>query len=172
MIDVLLACSPDRIIPEPVMSSILMQDVPVTVFICHHEGGGAWKARNYLQDVWENLPNRNDDTGLVLTMDNDIVLPQGSLAKLVKFLNQHDDFGAIGISKQYSPIREVDEKVHIDAAPVLYRNEVYGRLRYSTTHSCECLQMTKDVRSMGYRMGFIGGLKCQHIEETRVNYGQ
>ena len=78
MIDVLLACHPDRIIPESVMTSILTQGIAVDIHICAHIGDGAWKSRQYLLEQWRSKPKKGQ---FVLTMDNDIILPIGAIKK-------------------------------------------------------------------------------------------
>ena len=160
MILVLMPISPDRIIPEPVMSSILMQGIPVTIIMHNSIGDDAVAARQYLHDY----PYKSDK--FILTMDNDLVLPQDSLQKLVDFLNKNEDFGAIAISKLFTPTEPVDEAGHIDAAPVLFRLEVYEKIDYHNRNGCECMGMTKDIRNLGYKIGFLGGLKAKHILET------
>ena len=114
MILVLMPVSPDRIIPDDVMPSILMQGIPVTIIMHNSIGNSAAKARQYLKDY----AYLSED--FILTMDNDIILPEGSLHKLVAFLNENEDFGAIAISKHFTPTKPVDEAGHIDAAPILY----------------------------------------------------
>ena len=162
MVDVLLPCAPGRIIPEPVMSSILLQDVPITLHICQHIGDGAWRARQYLKDLCAE--SKND---LTFTMDNDIILPRGALHRLMAFLEDHRDFAAIGISRYYEPPLDYVEPWHISAAPVLFRTEVYKQIDYRLD-GCECKAMTDDVRALGYRIGFIGHLQYKHISETRA----
>ena len=159
MINVLLACHPDRIIPEAVMTSILNQGVPLNIHICAHIGTGAWKSRQYLKDRYPK------DCDYVLTMDNDIVLPDNAIVNLIQFLENNPDFAAIGISKQFKPV-SVSEEPHIDAAPLLFRPHIYDQLTYRHDQYCECLDMTRDLRNMNHRIGFIGGLKCQHLPES------
>ena len=166
IIPVLIPICPDRIIPEQVLSSILDQGIPVTIYASNAIGNGAAKARQYLKDLVK------DDPGYVMTTDNDIVLPKGCLIGMLDFMERNPSFGGIAISKHYSPQNAVDEPGHVDAGPVLWRSEAYNKVKYHTNDGCECAGMTKDIRRLDYRIGFLGGFRCHHIINTRKNHGK
>ena len=165
IIPVLIPICPDRFVPEEVFSSILDQGIPVTIYASNAIGTGAAKARQYLKDLVK------DDPGYVMTTDNDIVLPERSLIAMLDFMNRNTDFAGVAISKHYSPEASVEEAKHVDAGPVLWRSEVYNQMQYHTNDGCECMGMTKDVRALGYRIGFLGGFRCHHILDTRKHHG-
>ena len=166
IIPVLIPISPDRIIPEEVLSSILNQGVPVTIYASNAIGTGAAKARGYLKGLLR------DDPGYVMTTDNDIVLPDRSLIAMIDSMERNTDFAGVAISKHYSPENEIDEPRHVDAGPVLWRSEAYNKVEYHISDGCECLTMCNDLRHMGYRIGFLGGFQCHHIIDTRKNNGK
>lgn len=166
MIDVLMPCAPDRIIPEPVISSILMQDEEINIFIGTHIATGPSDARIYLHSEWIK---RQSDSQFVFMMDNDLVLQKGSLTKLRNFLEQNSDFGAIAISKSFTVKEPFDEAKHIDSAPLLFRSAIFREIRYRNDPYCECQHITQDLREENHRIAFLGGLKCQHIIETRIS---
>ena len=166
IIPVLIPICPDRFVPEEVLSSILDQGIPVTIYASNAIGNGAYRARQYLKDLVKA------DPGYVMTTDNDIVLPKGCLIAMLDFMERNPSFAGIAISKNFKPREEVVESGHVDAGPVLWRSSVYSQLEYHISDGCECLGMTKDVRHMGYRIGFLGGFRCHHIINTRNRHGK
>lgn len=160
IIPVLMPVDPTRIVPEPVLTSILTQGIPINLLMSNAIGSGAAQARQHLKDMLKS------DPGYVMTTDNDIVLEPESLIAMISFLEENESFGGIVISKHFRP-EQVHEGRHIDASPALYRKEIYDRLTYHTNDGCECMGIANDIRSMGYKIGFLGGFKCHHILDTQ-----
>lgn len=168
-LDVIIVCSPDRYFPQLVMDHLLIQDIPIRLFFSNVKGDGAASARNFAKEMWQNV---NKKSRYVLMSDNDIILPRGSLQALIRFLDQHPDFGAISLHRREAeqlPETEAAEPSHVNAGPVLFRTEVYNQITYHNNDGCECQGMSNDVRKLGYRIGYLGSWKYDHIDQTRRN---
>lgn len=168
-LDIIIVCSPDRYFPQLVMDHLLIQDIPIRLFFSNVKGDGAASARNFAKEMWQNNPNRSH---YILMSDNDIVLPRGSLQAMIRFLDQHPDFGAISLHRHEAeqlPETEASEPSHVNAGPVLFRTEVYDQMTYHNNDGCECQGMSNDVRKLGYRIGYLGSWKYDHIDRTKRN---
>ena len=168
-LDIIIACSPDRYFPQLVMDHLLIQDIPIRLFFSNVKGDGAASARNFAKEMWKNTPGRSR---YVLMSDNDIILPRGSLPAMIRFLDQHPDFGAISLHRHEAeqlPETEASEPSHVNAGPVLFRTEVYDQMTYHNNDGCECQGMSNDVRKLGYRIGYLGSWKYDHIDRTKRN---
>ena len=171
-IDILIACSPDRYFPQLVMDHLLIQGIPIRLFFSNAKGDGAASARNFVKNMWQNS---NDKSHYVLMTDNDIIFPDGSLQAMINFLDRHQDFAAISLHRNDAPQipeTEASEPGHVNAGPVLFRSEVYNQISYHNNDGCECQGMSNDVRRLGYRIGYLGQWKYDHIEHTRKNNPQ
>ena len=164
MIYVLMPCAFDRIIPESVMTSLMRQEQYMNLIMCNHQNEHAYKGRKYLLEMISKLDLEPNDW--VLTMDNDIILPPFCIDAMIEFMSKNPDFAGICISKHYEPV-SVDEARHVDAAPVLYRPNIFKNLKYRADTHCECLHTVNDLRAAGHRIGFLPGFKVDHIRETR-----
>ena len=166
-LDILIVCSPDRYFPQLVMDHLLIQNIPIRLFFSNVKGDGAASARNFAKEMWQNSLNKSH---YVLMSDNDIIFPDGSLQAMINFLDQHQDFGAISLNRNDAPQipeTEASEPTHINAGPVLFRSEVFEQIQYHNNDGCECQGMSNDVRRLGYRIGYLGSWKYDHIDQTR-----
>ena len=164
-LDVLMVCSPDRYIPEIVINSLLDENLRTRLFISNVKGDGAASARNFVKEMWFSNPIKSK---YVLATDNDIILPCGSLQSMISFLNNNSDFGAISLHRNELP-QTIMEPSHINAGPVLYKSFVYEQITYHNFDGCECQGMTNDIKTLGYRIGYLPGYQYDHIENTRRN---
>ena len=165
MIDILIPMSPDRYWPQICIDHILIQNIPFNLFFSNAKGDGAASARNHVKDMWTNYEGRST---YVLTSDNDLLLPEGSLQAMIDFLESNADYGAIALHRNQTPDR-VMEDAHVNAGPVLYRSHVFEQITYHNNSGCECQGMTNDIRNLGYRIGYLNGFQYPHIENTRRN---
>ena len=164
-LDVLIVCGPERYIPQLVFDHLLIQKVPIRFFISNVKGDGAASARNFLKEMWNPVTNKSK---YVLMTDNDLYFPEGTLLKMIDFLDKNQDFAAISLHRHEIP-KFVQESKHINAGPVLYRSEIFEKIRYHNNDGCECQGMTNDIKKMGHRIGYLNGSKYEHIEDTRRN---
>ncbi len=172
-LDILIPMSPERFFPQVVMDHILIQNIPFRLFFTNAKGDGATSARNFVKAMWQSSP---DKSKYVLMTDNDICLPENLVRSMIEFLDTNEDYGALGVQRGGEPPiskAEAMESGHINAGPVLFRQEVFEKITYHNNDGCECQGMTNDVRKMGSRIGFIGGFTYEHVDRTkRPDYGQ
>lgn len=170
MIDVLMPVKEGRFIPKEVLDALLTQGIPFRLFVSTKFSNGDYPAaRNNIKQYGRSP--------LVLMLDNDIVLPKGALSQMMHFLDEHPEYGAIGLPKQ--DFRNLDEEAllhaaHVDMSCVLFRQEVLFQLTFrwpppdenASTGGCECGQACRDLRRMGFQIGFLPGLYAKHIGLT------
>lgn len=162
-LDIVMPLQEGRVIPSQVLESMTSQGYNVKLWTSTlHSNGDIAAARNQVKAY--------STTDYVLMHDNDIILPEGIIARMQDFLERHDDFGAVAVSKKHTPdpeLGEVEVVGHVDAGPVLWRRELLHRLKYRYAGLCECVEMCRDLRAMGYEIGFLTGVIAQHVQETR-----
>ena len=159
-----------RFIPREVLDALLIQGIPFRLFVSTRVSEGDYPAaRNNIKQYGRSP--------LVLMLDNDIVLPAGALSRMISFLEEHPEYGAIGLPKQDFS-RLSDEKLlhagHVDMSCVLFRQELLSQLTFrwpppgenAATGGCECGQTCRDLRQMGWEIGFLPGLCAKHIVRT------
>ena len=167
-----MAVQEGRFIPIEVLEGLHKQNVNFKLWVSTRDDGNqAAGARNRVKQYATSK--------YLLTMDNDLVLEPYSIKKLVTFLDRNPNFGAIAINKYRVPPGNGEAIVesHIDSAPVLWRLELLKKITYEyrvqKDHEgkdyigCECLAAGQDVRAMGYEIGFLTGIRCHHIKETK-----
>ena len=163
-LDVGMVCSPERYIPQLTMDHLLIQKIPMRFFISNAIGTGAADARNFVQDMWSGCPQKSK---YFLMTDNDLLIPEGALQDMIDYLDNNKDFGAISLHRTEVP-KEVDEPKHINAGPVLFRSEVFEKIRYHNNSGCECQGMSNDVRDLGHRIGYLNNWLYNHIDRTKM----
>ena len=166
-LDILMPCAPNRNVPIEVLNSFIMQEMPCRFFFSNTVGNNDYAAaRNCVKDMWQNS---SDISHYVLMTDNDLILSDGILQAMINFLDQNSDFGAIGIEQGEAPLvpdTEATEPTHVDAGPVLWRSDLLQKVTYHFNDGCECQGACNDLRSLDYRIGFLGSWSCEHIEDT------
>ena len=161
--------SPERFLPQVVLDHLLIQNIPFRFFFSNAKGDGAASARNFVKAMWQPSPDRSK---YVLMSDNDILMPDGSVQAMIDFLDQNEDFGAIGMQRGGAPElpkTQAMESPHVNAGPVLFRTELYDQITYHNNNGCECQGMSDDIRELGFRIGFIGSFTYDHIDRTKRN---
>ena len=167
LIDICMAVEEGRYIDPKVLKSIELQNWPYRLWIStQNDNNGAAGTRNRVKKFGE--------TKYILAMDNDLILEKGSLSKMVSFLNEHPHFAAIGINKYRRPEGNGEGLIskHVDSAPLLWRKEVLDKITYEfrpveDTIQCECQSACDDVRALGYEIGFLTAITCDHIKDTQ-----
>jgi len=168
VVDIVMPIEEGRFIPHAVIEGILEQSCTLRLWIStKHSDGDYAAARNNVK--------KYGSSPMVLMLDNDIVLPPGAIERMSKFLDGHQEYAAIGISKDSIPVAngEILDAEHVDMSCVLFRQEILDRITFSQGHPfpgkgrCECLQCCDDIRQMGMKIGFLVGLQVYHILNTR-----
>ena len=158
-----------RFIPRAVMEGILAQNYNFRLWVStkYSSGRDYAKARNNVKQY--------GSSSMVLMLDNDIILPPKAVELMHEFLNKHEEYAAIGISKNSIPIAssEVWDADHVDMSCVLFRRKILDKITFSQGSSspdkgqCECLQCCHDIRQMGMKIGFLTNIQAYHILDTR-----
>lgn len=164
-LDVLMVCGPERYIPQLVLDHLLIQKVPMRFFISNVKGDGAASARNFVKEMWQPITNKSK---YALMTDNDLLMPENSVLAMINFLDNNEDFGAISLHRNENPDTVKEEK-HINAGPVLFRSNVFYKIKYHNNDGCECQGMTNDVRKLDSRIAYLPNFQYEHIENTRRN---
>ncbi len=170
MIDIIMPIKEGRFIPQEVLDALLAQGIPFRLFVSTRISRGDYPAARNNVKQYGRSP-------LALMLDNDIVLPGESLSRMIRFLEEHPGYGAIGLPKQDFS-RLSDEELlharHVDMSCVLFRQEALSELTFrwpppgedAATGGCECAQACRDLRRMGWEIGFLLGLCAKHIVRT------
>ena len=167
VIDILVPMSPQRFLPQIVVDSWLIQQIPFRLFMSNVIGDSAINAREAVKQMWQAS---EPSAPYVLMTDNDIILNEGSLDVMIKFLEDNEDFAGIGLQRGKVPDGELTEAIepqHISAGPILYRPEIYKQISYhDVNEGCDCIRAATAIRNLGHRIGFLCGASYQHIEDT------
>jgi len=175
MIDVIMPVKEGRFIPQEVLDALLAQGILFRLFVSTRISDGNYPA------VRNNV-KKYGHSPLVLMLDNDIVLPEEALSRMIRFLEEHPNYGAIGLPKQDFSSRSHEELLHarhVDMSCVLFRQEALSQLTFrwpppdddTVTGGCECSQACRDLRRIGWEIGFLPGLHARHIVRTEGRSG-
>ncbi len=174
-IDIVMPIQEGRYVPQAALEGILQQGVPFRLWISTRFSEGQYAdARNQVKQYGQSK--------FVLMLDNDIVMPPGTLKQMVEFLGAHPDYGAIALCKHPSLGLETEEAflhaTHVDMSCVLFRQEILdeitfvdgrnaGKLgRTQLAGQCECSNCCYDIRQMGLEIGFLPNIYAQHLQHT------
>jgi hypothetical protein len=174
-LDVLMPTKEGRFIPQSVLEGLLGQQLPFRLWVSTTVSDGDYaKARNHIKQRAHSHP-------YVLMLDNDVVLPEGALGAMMRFLDTQADFVAIALQKGHlesgglSNSLQADEPMHVDMSCVLFRTEDLLRLTFrypgdqrERRQGCECLQACQEIRGRGKRIGFLKGITAQHLDYTET----
>lgn len=165
-IDVVMPVKEGRYVHNKVLASIENQGFNTKLWMSTlHSDGNIANARNQVKQY--------ASTEYALMHDNDIILPDGIMERMVKFLEKNQNFGAVAVSKKHVPdpeIGAVEVVGHVDAGPVMWRTNLLHEITYRgytpECQTCECLGYCEDLRAMGYEVGFLTGVMAEHIAAT------
>ena len=101
-LDILIPCSPNRHLPQAVIDSFITEEISCRLFFGNTVGNNDHAtARNAVKDMWQKS---SEKSRYCLMTDNDLILPCGSIQSMINFLDQHSDFGAIGLEEKEPPL--------------------------------------------------------------------
>lgn len=155
-IDVLMPTKEGRFIPQAVLEGLLRQNIPFRLWVSTSVSDGDYaKARNNIKQYAHSQP-------YTLMLDNDVVLPEGAIDTMMKFLDTHEDFAAIALKKydsesgQSPDLLMAEEAEHVDMSCVLFRAEELLALVFSypsgdfpRRQGCECSKACMIFASRG-----------------------
>lgn len=156
--------------PGDVLAALVAQDIPLRLWVSTRVGD------RKLADARNNVKEYGA-SDYVLMLDNDVAMPPGSLAEMRRFLDEHAEFGAIGLCKHRRIEFPTDEawltERHVDMSCVLFRRDVLERVTFLDRHNedelgrksrgCECINCCNDIRAMGLRIGFLPNVYADHL---------
>ena len=182
---VAMPCQENRYIPEPVMRSMIEQEIPFRLWVSTTYSNNETAAMR--QNVADMALQSNSP--YILTADNDLAFPPGCWQAMLEFMEANPDFAMIGVSKHGDPDSSrpgmAVESPHVDAAPCCFRREVLVHAKYSNAQGCECASMVHTLRHMhretfepiesdndlhmGWKCGFLAGWSVKHFHNTRLD---
>lgn len=169
--DVLMPLREGRAISQEVVDALASQGVPYRLWISTLPTDGTADARNHVK--------RYADTNYALMLDGDTVLPEGGLRQMIDFLDEHADYGAVGLcrhrNRRFYRVEEWLNAHHVDMSCVLFRRETLDRITFADKYNaarvgreklagpCECANCCHDIREMGLRIGFVPEVYVEHL---------
>ena len=169
-LDIAMPCEDGRYLPQAVLAGFEAQGIPYRLWMSTtFSNRDFFGARNHVREF-----ALKGTSPYILMTDNDLVYPPGAWERMITWLESHEDFGAIGISKHGVPdasqVGVVQEPCHIDGGTVMFRREVLEQVTYDRKWgTCECQSMCHAVRELGYRMGRFADMTLLHIVNTRLD---
>ncbi|MBM3242491.1 glycosyltransferase family 2 protein [Candidatus Poribacteria bacterium] len=166
-VDVLTVLGPGRTICEPVLSVLENQG---DVELKHHIVDGTPMPGERERDAIVRARNQAKQLGTAhyaMFWDDDVVLPPLGIEKLVYTLIFNPRYVAIGIDYQ-NFIQTSPWTIHVAMGAVLFIRPILARIRFRhEPDKCECLCCCEDIRRMGYCIGYIPGLRAEHLKDTQ-----
>lgn len=169
-LDIAMPCEDGRYLPQAVLAGFEAQGIPYRLWMSTtYSNRDFFGARNHVREF-----ALKGTSPYILMTDNDLVYPPGTWERMITWLENHRDFGAIGISKHGVPdpnaVGVVQEPEHIDGGTVLFRRDVLEQVTYDRKWgTCECAAMVKSVHELGYRFGRFADMTLHHIVNTRLD---
>jgi len=170
-LDIAMPCQDGRYLPQAVLASFERQGIPYRLWMSTtYSNGDFFGARNHVKAM-----ALKGSSPYILMTDNDLVYPDGAFERMIMWLEHHQDFGGIGISKHGIPdpsaVGVVHEPEHVDGGTIMFRRDVLARLDYDNKYgSCECQAMCRAVREvLGLRIGRFADMELKHIINTRLD---
>ena len=101
----------------------------------------------------------------LMFVDDDVVLDRDCVAKLLANLEQRPAIGALAAWYRNEHALEYEQRRHVTMGATLFRRSALNQIRFRTRPGwCECLCCCVDLRSRGIGIGYLPGLKAEHIK--------
>jgi hypothetical protein len=163
-VDVLTVLAPGEAIRPPVLAALAEQGC---VALTHHvvpgpRRPGEWRAAAIARA--RNAARRCGDAHYALFLDADVVLPPLGVERLVYGLVLNPGYAALGINYQ----RDTGELVplHVAMGATLFYRPVLAAIQFRTEPGrCECTCCCVDLRRLGYEIGYLPGLRAEHLKD-------
>ena len=171
-IDIIMPLRDGRPMAQAVVDGIVRQGFPYRLWVSTHPTKGTADARNHVKQL--------ATTDYTLMLTGDMVLPDGGLQRVVDFLDEHADYGAIGLcrhpNRRFYRVDEWLNAHHVDMSCVLFRRDVLAKITFADNWNaarvgreklmgpCECANCCHDIRAMGLRIGFVPEVYVEHLD--------
>jgi len=171
-VDILMHVLNGDHLPPAVIEGLARQHVPYRLWVARTSSECPADARNHMK--------RYGDADLVLMLDGDMVLPEGGLRRMVDFLDERPDFGAVGLcehrDRRFYRVEEWLNAHHVDMSCVLFRRGTLDRITFADRHNasrvgrerlagaCDCANACHDIRALGQRIGFVPEVYVDHLD--------
>lgn len=141
------------------------QTVPVEIMLCRTPSGEAVSRIACQAMATKISPTPKyvcvaDPDRVCCDSNNNYKPNLSNIEDAINFLESNNDFGAISLTYPSKGREEDDKNPHIDIGFVLYRMDILMKLKfdYEREQHCFCLTVTKQIRDMGYRFGYLDNL--------------
>ncbi|MGO9914875.1 MAG: glycosyltransferase family 2 protein [Isosphaeraceae bacterium] len=118
-----------------------------------------------------NAGKRLGSAPWIMYLDDDVVLGQGCVARLVQGLLRRSEFAALGADsagEMRSGRDHWDYPRHVGMAATMFRRERLANLTFRwEPHKCECLCCCEDLRRAGLGIGYLQGATAWHRPISR-----
>lgn len=163
-VDVLTVLGPGRTIREPVLSALNNQG---DVILKHHVVAGSppLPGEDRIDAIARarNRAKRMGTAHYVMFLDDDVVLPPQGIEKLIHALFFNRRYAAIGIDYQGHAQQSI-WMAHVAMGAVMFIRPILEQINFRTEPGqCECYCCCKDIRRMGYLVGYLPGLRAEHL---------
>ncbi len=166
MLDVVMPVQLGRFISDEVIGALGSQGVPYRLFVSTTVQFKVAEARNDVKLM--------ASSEYVLMLDNDLVLPDGGIVRMIDVLDRFSDFMAIALPRRdfqdegdYVDLGgvSISEPGHVGMSCVLWRLKYLESLEFVVDNKCECQNACDELRSKGFRIGFLPS-PCDHVDSV------
>jgi hypothetical protein len=161
-VDVLTLLAPGAVIASPVLDALKNQG---GVNLEHHVVEGARLPGERRENAIARGRNKAKVWGhahYALFLDSDVVLPPFGIEQLLYGLLFNPRYAALGINYQdevHSPWPD-----HVAMGATLFYRPILERIQFRVEPGvCECYCCCQDIRRMGYLIGYLPGLRAEHL---------
>jgi hypothetical protein len=161
-IDVLTVLAPGISICDPGLEALQNQG---RVKLAHYIVPGERRPEETRVEAIARARNRARHVGtahFAMFLDSDVVLPPLAVEKLVSTLLANRQYAALGINYQ----KDVGTCFarHVAMGATLFYRPILQRIRFRADgNRCECSWCCYDLRRMGYCIGYLPGVRAQHL---------
>jgi len=100
----------------------------------------------------------------VMFVDDDVVLADDCILKLLSQLRHKPHLGAVG-ADYLNDRAQVDREGHVSLGATLWRRNVLARLRFRATNQlCECWCAAHDLRNNGIEIAYVNDAHARHLK--------
>jgi len=167
-VDVLTVLGPGRAIHESVLSALKNQgDVTLKHYVV--EGTPPLPGEGRIDAIARarNRAKSLGDAHYAMFLDDDVVLPPRAIEELVYTLFFNPRYAAIGIDYQHFA-QPSAWAAHVAMGAVMFIRPILEQIHFRTEpNKCECYCCCEDIRRMGYLIGYLPGLRAEHLTGTR-----
>ncbi len=164
-VDVLTVLGPGRKILEPVLAALENQgDVELKHYVVDGPPRRPGESRVSAIARARNLAKWHGDSHYAMFLDDDIVLPEKGIEKLVYALVFNNRYAAIGIDCQ-NLHQPSSWNVHVGMGAVMFVRPILEKVQFrEELGTCECYCCCEDIRGMGYLVDYLPEVQGKHLK--------